>query len=125
MTEKKRIGLREVRALKSGETIWDAAVTGFHARRQQGVAVTYSVFYRTKEGRQRWQKIGRHGASGHRIRRARKPSKFSACCRRRRSCAAEKRNIAQRNDGCRTVRCVPRRRSDWARPNAEQRAEEA
>jgi integrase len=26
------------------------------------MAVTYSVFYRTKEGRQRWQKIGRHGA---------------------------------------------------------------
>jgi len=62
MTEKKRIGLREVRALKPGETIWDTAVVGFHARRQQGMAVTYSVFYRTKEGRQRWQKIGRHGA---------------------------------------------------------------
>jgi integrase len=62
MTEKKRIGLREVRALKPGETIWDTAVVGFHARRQQGVAVTYSVFYRTNEGRQRWQKIGRHGA---------------------------------------------------------------
>jgi integrase len=62
MTEKKRIGLREVRALKPGETIWDTTVVGFHARRQQGMAVTYSVFYRTKEGRQRWQKIGRHGA---------------------------------------------------------------
>jgi integrase len=62
MAEKKRIGLREVRALKPGETIWDATVIGFHARRQQGMAVTYSVFYRTKEGRQRWQKIGRHGA---------------------------------------------------------------
>jgi integrase len=62
MTEKKRLGLREVRALKAGETIWDVAVVGFHARRQLGMAVTYSVFYRTKEGRQRWQKIGRHGA---------------------------------------------------------------
>ena len=35
---------------------------GFHARRQRGPAVTYAVFYRTKEGRQRWHKIGRHGA---------------------------------------------------------------
>src|SRR4051812_38272679 len=62
MAEKKRIGLREVRALGTGEIIWDSAVTGFHARRQQGAAITYIVFYRTKEGRQRWHKIGRHGA---------------------------------------------------------------
>ena len=60
--ERKRIGLREVRALEPGKIIWDAAVAGFHARRQQGPAVTYAVFYRTKEGRQRWHKIGRHGA---------------------------------------------------------------
>ena len=32
MAEKKRIGLREVRALGAGEIIWDGAVTGFHAR---------------------------------------------------------------------------------------------
>jgi integrase len=62
MAERKRIGLREVRALGAGEIVWDAAVIGFHARRQRGPAVTYAVFYRTKEGRQRWHKIGRHGA---------------------------------------------------------------
>jgi integrase len=62
MAEKKRIGLREVRAIGAGEIIWDGAVTGFHARRQRGAAITYAVFYRTKEGRQRWHKIGRHGA---------------------------------------------------------------
>jgi integrase len=62
MVERKRIGLREVRALGPGEIFWDAAVAGFHARRQRGPAVTYAVFYRTKEGRQRWHKIGRHGA---------------------------------------------------------------
>jgi integrase len=62
MAERKRMGLREVRALGAGEIIWDGAVTGFHARRQKGPAVTYGVFYRTKEGRQRWHKIGRHGA---------------------------------------------------------------
>ena len=35
---------------------------GFGARRQKGVAVAYVLFYRTAEGRQRWQTIGRHGA---------------------------------------------------------------
>jgi integrase len=59
---RKMIGLREVRALGPGQAIWDAAVTGFVARRQKSQAVTYLVFYRTAEGRQRWHKIGRHGA---------------------------------------------------------------
>jgi integrase len=62
MAERKRIGLREIRGLGPGEMVWDAAVAGFHARRQRGPAITYAVFYRTKEGRQRWHKIGRHGA---------------------------------------------------------------
>src|SRR5712671_6147779 len=59
---RKAIGLREVRALKPGGIIWDAAVTGFAARRQKSDAVAYLVFYRTAEGRQRWHTIGRHGA---------------------------------------------------------------
>jgi integrase len=42
--------------------IWDAAVTGFAARRQKSAAVTYLVYFRTAEGRQRWHTIGRHGA---------------------------------------------------------------
>jgi integrase len=62
MVERARIGLREVRALGLNEINWDTSVRGFHARRQRGPAVTYAVFYRTKEGRQRWHKIGRHGA---------------------------------------------------------------
>jgi len=62
MGERKRLGLRDVRALKPGETVWDAAVPGFGARRQKGDAVAYVLFYRTAEGRQRWQTIGRHGA---------------------------------------------------------------
>ena len=61
MTERK-IGLREVRALKPGQTVWDAAVAGFGARRQQSPAVSYVLIYRTQEGRQRWHTIGRHGA---------------------------------------------------------------
>jgi integrase len=62
MGERKRIGLRDVRALGLGETIWDAAVRGFGARRQRGEAVAYVLFYRNAQGRQRWITIGRHGA---------------------------------------------------------------
>jgi integrase len=59
---KKRIGLREVRALPTNATIWDATVPGFGARRQKSGAVAYILKYRTAEGRQRWFTIGRHGA---------------------------------------------------------------
>jgi integrase len=62
MSDRKRIGLREVRALGTGQIIWDTAVIGFGARRQTGAAVTYLVKYRTAEGRQRWHTIGRHGS---------------------------------------------------------------
>ena len=31
----RKIGLREIRALKPGQVIWDAAVVGFGARRQR------------------------------------------------------------------------------------------
>jgi integrase len=62
MGERKRIGLREVRALGPEAIVWDAVLTGFGARRRQGEAVWYCVKYRTEEGRQRWQTIGRHGA---------------------------------------------------------------
>ena len=59
---RKRIGLREVRALALDEVVWDAAVAGFGARRQKGDTVAYFVKYRTLEGRQRWHSIGRHGS---------------------------------------------------------------
>src|SRR3974390_1104513 len=58
----KRIGLRDIRALRPGEMVWDSAVGGFHARRQQSKTVSYIIVYRTAEGRQRWQTIGRHGS---------------------------------------------------------------
>ena len=61
MAGRKRLGLREVRALKAGTTIWDEAVPGFGARRQNSEAISYVLFYRNKEGRQRWHTIGRHG----------------------------------------------------------------
>jgi integrase len=62
MPTKQRLGLRQVRALKPGGIIWDPSLRGFGARRQRSEAVSYVLFYRTKEGRQRWFTIGRHGA---------------------------------------------------------------
>lgn len=61
MSERQRIGLREVRAMEPGETLWDATVRGFGARRQTGQAVSYFLKYRNEDGRQRWHSIGRHG----------------------------------------------------------------
>ena len=62
MGERDRIGQRHIKALPPGQVVWDSAVIGFGARRQRSEAVSYFVFYRTAEGRQRWQTIGRHGA---------------------------------------------------------------
>ena len=62
MIEKRRIGLREVRAIPAQGIIHDDAIPGFAARRQKGSAVTYLLRYRTQDGRQRWHRIGRHGA---------------------------------------------------------------
>src|SRR6266478_5231350 len=61
MADRKRIGLREVRALRPGSEVWDSAMLGFGARRQVGEAVSYVLMYRTREGRQRRFTIGRHG----------------------------------------------------------------
>jgi integrase len=41
--------------------LWDSEVRGFCVRRQFSDVVTYSIVYRTLEGTQRWQRIGRHG----------------------------------------------------------------
>lgn len=62
MAERRRIGLREIRALAPDSEIWDAAVPGFGARRRNGPAVSYQLMFRTKEGRQRRFTIGKHGA---------------------------------------------------------------
>ena len=62
MAARQRIGLRQVRALRPGGVIWDPSLPGFGVRRQRSDAVSYVLFYRTREGRQRWYTIGRHGA---------------------------------------------------------------
>lgn len=61
MAEKKRIGLRDVRALEPGAIIYDSDVLGFAAQRQRD-SVSYVVRYRTTTGRQRWHTVGRHGS---------------------------------------------------------------
>ena len=59
MAGRKRIRLRDVRALKPSEIIWDSAVPGFGARRQQD-SVSYILRYRTADARQRWYTVGWH-----------------------------------------------------------------
>jgi integrase len=55
-----RIGIREIQALEPNTILWDLEVRGFVARRQFSEVVTYSVIFRTREGRQSWFKLGRH-----------------------------------------------------------------
>jgi len=59
---RKRLGLREVRALGPGGLVHDPSLPGFGARRRTGEAVTYFVLYYTADGRRRRFTIGRHGA---------------------------------------------------------------
>jgi integrase len=61
-TKKIRIGIKDVRDLGEGWTLWDTRVSGFCARRRKSASVFYALKYRTTEGRQRWHTIGRHGA---------------------------------------------------------------
>jgi integrase len=61
MVTRQRVGLREVRNLQPNQIVWDTGVPGFGARRQRSDAVSYVLFYRNREGRQRWFTIGRHG----------------------------------------------------------------
>ena len=61
MASRCRIGLRQVRSLRRGDTVWDSAVAGFGARRQED-AIAYFLKYRNAAGLQKWYTIGRHGA---------------------------------------------------------------
>jgi integrase len=57
-----KIGLREIAAQPPGPfVLWDSEVRGLCVRRQFSDIITYSVIYRTKEGQQRWFKLGHHG----------------------------------------------------------------
>ena len=61
-TKKIKIGIKDVRDLGEGWTLWDTRISGFCARRRKSTGVFYALKYRTDEGRQRWYTIGRHGA---------------------------------------------------------------
>jgi integrase len=54
-----KIGARDIAALTPNSIVWDREVKGFCARRQFSEVVTFSVIYRTRNGLQRWHKIGR------------------------------------------------------------------
>ncbi len=57
--------LTMLRAMGPNSVAWDegkGSVAGFGVRRQKGPVIAYVVKYRTADGRQRWQTIGRHGA---------------------------------------------------------------
>ncbi len=56
-----KIGIKTILAMQPNTIIWDASVRGFNARRQKSDAVTFSVFYRTLDGQQRWHRVGRFG----------------------------------------------------------------
>jgi integrase len=59
---KARIGLRDIRSLQTGQTIWDGSVSGLAARRQVSPIVSYILMYRTMDGRKRTYTIGKHGS---------------------------------------------------------------
>jgi integrase len=62
MSKRVKITKTVVDGLPVDSIVWDTECRGFHVRRQKGDARIYSVFYRTKDGRQRFNKIGQHGA---------------------------------------------------------------
>ena len=41
--------------------LWDIETRGYCARRQFSNVITYSVYFRARDGQQRFYKIGRHG----------------------------------------------------------------
>jgi integrase len=58
---KTKISIRAVEAMQPHSIIWDKQLPGFNVRRQNSEVVTFSIVYRTLEGTQRWQRIGRFG----------------------------------------------------------------
>jgi integrase len=56
-----KISLKAIAAMPRNSIIWDTEIHGLNIRRQFSEVVTYSIVYRTLDGVQRWQRIGRHG----------------------------------------------------------------
>jgi integrase len=62
MARREVITLETIKGLKPDQRVWDTKVRNFYARRQKSDAISYGVFYRARDGRDRWPMIGRHGA---------------------------------------------------------------
>jgi integrase len=60
-SQRARIGIKIIEAMPPHSIIWDDKIPGFNARRQNSDVVTFNVVYRTLEGTQRWQRLGRFG----------------------------------------------------------------
>src|ERR1700722_6723510 len=56
-----KINLQAIADMQPNSIIWDTEIPGLNVRRQFSAVVTYSIVYRTLDGTQRWQRIGRHG----------------------------------------------------------------
>lgn len=56
-----KITLRTIAEMPRNSIIWDTEIPGLNVRCQFSEVVTYSIVYRTLDGVQRWQRIGRHG----------------------------------------------------------------
>ena len=70
------IGWRQVRSMKPGETDLGSIIDGVRRAPAKSDAVVYVLFYRTKEGRQRWFTIGKHGVRGRPKRRGRRQGAY-------------------------------------------------
>ena len=86
---KTKIGIKVIEAMQPHSIIWDTLVPGFNVRRQNSAVVTFSIVYRTLEGTQRWQRLGRYGVwtpdqarkEAQRVLRARDPGEDPAGAR--------------------------------------------
>ena len=56
-----KIGIKAVAGMPPNSVIWDDKIKGLCARRQRSDVVTFSVVFRTRDGIQRWHKVGRFG----------------------------------------------------------------
>ena len=115
MANRQRIGLRQIRALQPGRTIWDASLPGFGARRQHSQAVSYVLFYRNNRGPpalvhhwQAWRALDARDGRGRRL------EDCLARWRTRPDPAAEKHAKRECQDGGGALRPILCRCQSWS-----------
>ena len=77
MAIRQRIGLRQVRALRPGQTVWDASLSGFGARRQKSDAVSYVYIIALEKGGNAGTRLAGMVRPGHLRARAKRRSASS------------------------------------------------